>query len=186
MKIVFIRHGEPDYIPCEERGFIGHGRELAPLTDAGVEQAETVSASPLLCGCEIIAASPYTRALQTAAIISKNTGIRIQVEVDLREWCSDKTYQYRTAEEKEALYQDFVKCKGEYPAGETRAWESIEEIISRVTPVLNRYLEQGYNKIMVVAHGGIIRRFVGEPNIKYCTPYEIEYNANYPRIGWMD
>ena len=186
MKIVFIRHGEPDYAPCEERGFIGQGRDLAPLTRAGMEQAENVSKNELLDGCEIIIASPYTRALQTAAIISRNTGIKIEIEVDLREWCSDKTYQNRTEEQKSALYQDFVDCKGMYPKGETRDWETIEEIIDRVVPVLNKYLELGFDKIMIVAHGGIIRRFVGEHDIKYCTPYEIDYDREYPRIGWVD
>jgi len=27
-----IRHGEPTYKPVDERKFIGHGRDLAPLT----------------------------------------------------------------------------------------------------------------------------------------------------------
>ncbi|MDY3908897.1 MAG: phosphoglycerate mutase family protein, partial [Eubacterium sp.] len=47
---------------------------MAPLTELGIKQAEEVSLSPLLEGCQVIVSSPYTRALQTAAIISKNTG----------------------------------------------------------------------------------------------------------------
>jgi|GEM_PF-5740943 len=27
-----VRHGEPTYKPIDERKFIGHGRDLAPLT----------------------------------------------------------------------------------------------------------------------------------------------------------
>ena len=71
MKIVFIRHGEPDKAEVDKRGFIGQGRDLAPLTELGIRQAEEVSANPLLNGGQVIVASPYTRALQTAAIISK-------------------------------------------------------------------------------------------------------------------
>ena len=37
---VVMRHGERDYRPCHERGFIGQGLELAPLTENGEEQAE--------------------------------------------------------------------------------------------------------------------------------------------------
>lgn len=47
-----------------------------------------------LKGADIILASPYTRTLQTAAIISKNTGIPIEVETDLLEWMPDLTFQF--------------------------------------------------------------------------------------------
>ena len=70
MKIIFIRHGECDKSGADERGFIGLGRDLAPLTAAGVAQAQAAAESPLLQGCQLILSSPYTRALQTAAIIA--------------------------------------------------------------------------------------------------------------------
>ena len=31
MQLILIRHGEPDYSPCDQRGFSGFGRDLAPL-----------------------------------------------------------------------------------------------------------------------------------------------------------
>lgn len=77
MKIVFIRHGEPDYLQCDERGFIGHGRDLAPLTISGKKQSKDVSKNEDLYACEVIVSSQYTRALQTASIISRNAGIKI-------------------------------------------------------------------------------------------------------------
>ena len=186
MKVVFIRHGEPNYLQCDERGFVGQGRDLAPLTISGIQQAEDVSKNLDLYSCELIVSSPYTRALQTAAIISRNTGIRIEVEVDLHEWCPDKTYQYKTSKQSLEIHQDFWKCKGMYPDGEKRNWETINEIIERVIPILNKYLEKGFNKIMIIAHGGIIRRFIGQANINYCTPYTIDYYMGYPCVGWVD
>ena len=39
MQILFIRHGEPDYSHVTERGFIGHGQDMALLTELGKEQA---------------------------------------------------------------------------------------------------------------------------------------------------
>src|SRR5699024_3213827 len=30
MQLILIRHGEPDYSPCDQRGFTGFGRDLAP------------------------------------------------------------------------------------------------------------------------------------------------------------
>jgi len=40
MEVIVMRHGERDYQPCHDRGFIGQGLELAPLTDNGIKQAE--------------------------------------------------------------------------------------------------------------------------------------------------
>ena len=58
---------------------------MAPLTDEGVQQAELASKNEILKGSDLIVLSPYTRALQTASIISK-------VEIDLHEFIPDKTF----------------------------------------------------------------------------------------------
>ena len=76
MEIVFIRHGEPDYKPCWERGFVGHGKDLACLTPEGINQAKEVSRNPILNGSELIISSPYTRALQTAALPEGSQGLQ--------------------------------------------------------------------------------------------------------------
>ncbi|MCL2603614.1 MAG: histidine phosphatase family protein [Defluviitaleaceae bacterium] len=177
MEILFIRHGKPDYTPCWERGFIGHGKDLACLTPEGIKQAEEVSRNPILDGSELIISSPYTRALQTAAIISKNTQLDIVVEIDLHEFLPDKTFQYKGKEESDMLHTDFINCLGIYPTGEARIWETIEEIKNRVIPVMKKYLD--YNKIIVVAHGGVIRRFTGVSEVNLCTPYLVNFNENF-------
>lgn len=46
MEVIMIRHGEPDYEPCDDRMFIGHGRDLSPLTENGIEQAKEVAKTP--------------------------------------------------------------------------------------------------------------------------------------------
>lgn len=183
MKIIFIRHGEPDCNPCFERGFIGHGKDLASLTKEGIEQAELVSKHPLLMDCELIVSSPYTRALQTAAIISKNTNLNIEVDIDLHEFLPDKTFQYKGKEESDLLRKDFINCRGFYPNGETRKWETIAEITNRVRPVMLKYLS--YNKIVVVAHGGVIRRFTGFAEVNYCTPYEVNFTEDFKCFDWV-
>jgi len=185
MKIIFIRHGEPDVTPVDERGWIGQGRNFAPLTEKGIQQAIEASHHPLLDGCQIIVTSPYTRALQTAAIISKNTGLDIRIEVDLHEFIPDKTFQLKGAEENKLLHEDFLRCKGEYPSGEKRRWETITEIIERTKPVFDRYAEAGYDKIIVVAHGGVIRRYTGIADIAHCEVCEVKYNKNFECFGWV-
>ena len=186
MEIIFIRHGEPNYTPCDERGFIGHGRALAPLTEIGVAQAENVALDNILGQSEIIVSSLYPRALQTAAIISRITGIKLTVEMDLREWEPDKSYQFKTSKEADTLYRDFCNCRGSYPNGEKRNWEQISELINRISPVIDFYYKEGYRRIIVVTHGGVIRRFTGKVNVKYCTPYTIHYHGDYDYFQWVD
>ena len=183
MEIVFIRHGEPDYKPCWEREFIGHGKDLACLTPEGVKRADEVSRNSILDGSELILVSPYTRALQTAAIISKNIQLDITVEIDLHEFLPDKTFQYKGKEESDLLHKDFLDCLGSYPSGETRIWETIEEIKNRVIAVMKKYLS--YNKIIVVAHGGVIRRFTGVAEVNYCTPYVVNFDENFVGFDWV-
>jgi broad specificity phosphatase PhoE len=158
---------------------------LACLTQEGIKQADEVSRDPLLCGSELILSSPYTRALQTAAIISKNTQLDIIVEIDLHEFLPDKTFQYKGKEESDMLHTDFLDCLGSYPAGETRIWETIEEIKSRVITVIKKYLKLKNNKIIVVAHGGVIRRFTGVAEVNFCTPYIVNFDENFIGFGWV-
>ena len=185
MKIVFIRHGEPDFNEVDSREFIGQGRELASLTQNGIKQAEDVSKNSILKNADLIVSSPYTRALQTAAIISKNTGISIAVETDLHEQIFDKTFAVKGAQEAKELNLDFIKYSGEIPQGETKKWESLPEIIARIKPVADKYYDAGYKKIIVVSHGGIIRRFTGKWKIDYCDLEEIEYTKNFDFFGWI-
>lgn len=84
MQVVVMRHGERNDQPCYDRGFIGQGLELAPLTDNGVKQAEEAAKIPLIDGCSIIVSSPYTRCMQTAAIVSRIRNIPLQVEVEIQ------------------------------------------------------------------------------------------------------
>lgn len=185
MKIVFVRHGEPDKTYVDEKGFIGMGRDMAPLTELGIEQAKEASRSPLLQSCQIIVASPYTRALYTAAILSKNANLDILVEIDLHEFLPDKTFQVKGEEENSKLHKEFIKCRGEYPQGETKKWETISEIIKRTKPVMDKYYDLGYEKIVVVAHGGVIRRYAGIDVIAYGEVLEVEYNKEFQCFGWV-
>jgi len=95
MKIYMIRHGVPDYTYVDEHNFIGHGNDLAPLDKDYIGEVINTSKDKRLKNAEIIISSPYTRALQTAAIISRENDLDIVVEPDLREWEPDLTYQYK-------------------------------------------------------------------------------------------
>lgn len=171
-KFYLIRHGEPNWALNEEYKLKGHGRDLPSLTEKGVQQAKDVSKDKRLCGAELIITSPYTRAMQTAAIISKELRIDLQVEFDLREWQPDMTFNLDNMEELKELVDDYEACKGIHPDGETKRWEQREELKNRIDSVLERYLN--YSRVIVVAHEQIFKTQMNMSEIANCSIIEIE------------
>lgn len=173
-----VRHGQPDYSQCDERGYIGHGRDLAPLSEKGIIQAELTSKDIRLKDADLIVSSPYTRALQTAAVISQKTGIDIKVEMDLHEWMPDLTFQYKYFSECIELTYDFNNHKGIYPNNEIKRWESLDVLRNRVRKVADKYAD--FNKIILVCHGMVIRTLVPVETIEHGEIIECMYNVGQP------
>ncbi|CAM4371932.1 histidine phosphatase family protein [Paenibacillus phoenicis] len=156
-----VRHGEPLWEINEIYKLRGHGRDLVPLTEGGIKQVHSASRDPRLKKGNIIISSPYTRAMQTAAILSKELKLELRVEFDLREWQRDLTFQYDSLEQLRELSIDYDNHKGIYPAGETRKWESKQMMKDRMDKVIDKY--KTYDYVIVVGHGMAFR-----------TQYEIE------------
>lgn len=150
-----IRHGEPVYDHMLENGFWGFGRDFAPLSEKGKEQAEITAKDTRLKSAEFIVSSPYTRALQTAQIISRETGLRVEVDIDLHEWIPDEYNLYKTSEESFALAREFTKFNGEYPKGKKFKWESLSHMRQRMRRAADRYADHG--KVIFVGHGMAFR-----------------------------
>lgn len=182
MKILFVRHGEADFGVVDQRGYIGMGRQFAPLTELGKEQTNKVAENSLFSHCEVIVWSPYTRALQTAAAIARKTGLEINVEADLHEFVPDKTYQANDVEE-EHLLAEFIKYRGEHNG--SKRWETISEMIFSTKSVLDRYVDEGYKKIIVVTHCRVIQRYTGTPVIGYCEVQEADYGKSFHCYEWV-
>lgn len=137
--LYLVRHGEANYEYMLENGFWGFGRDFAPLSEKGKQQAELAAKDPRLKNAELIISSPYTRALQTAQIISRETGIRVEVDIDLHEWIPDEGNQYKTSEESFAFAREFTQFSGEYPPGEKFRWESLSHMRKRMIHVADKY-----------------------------------------------
>jgi len=182
MKIVYMRHSEPQRTITDDLGLIGFGRELAPLTKEGIALADKASKSPLLEGAELIVSSPLTRALQTAGIIAKNTGLLIEAEFGLIERWVDLSQQLAFDEAK-ALWDEYKNHRGIYPENETPNWENIEMQHKRLKLTLDKYLH--YNKIIVVAHGELGRRFRAE-KLDFCDMFEIDYTDKFEFLPWNE
>ena len=89
-----VRHGKTDYSEKNTEIYQGYGVNLAPLSAKGIKDAERAADFLKKQKIDLILSSPYTGALQTAAIISRKTRADIVVETDLHEWVADINYKY--------------------------------------------------------------------------------------------
>lgn len=163
--VVFVRHAQPDWPFADAHGLKGSARDLVGLTVHGVSQAEATAGDARLEGAALILSSPYTRALHTAAVISRVRQTLVLVEYDLREWVPDATRECDSFAAIRALAEDFRLHMGEYPDGETRVWETRSSLRARVRGVLGRYAD--YGKLIVVSHEMAIGSLTGVDDIDF-------------------
>ena len=147
MKILFIRHGEPNYENVTRLGLVSY---LGELTKEGVMQAEKVSHDDRLKGAELIVSSPFTRALQTEAIISKNTGIPLTVEPAFHEWLADCAHTQTLDNEYSKLaYKEFCENNFELaPSSNSKKDENLRFSFFRPSRVFDRKEENLSHKLM--------------------------------------
>ena len=168
-----IRHGEPDYKTISDAGFFGFGVNFAPLTEKGILQAELTSMDERLLDAELIVCSPYTRALQTANIISSRINKKIVVEPLLHEWINDKTNTLSSDKEAKELFKEFLACKGVYHEGRTPRWEDVASLSARVKSVADKYAS--CNKVIFVCHGMVSRVLARSNGMSFAEIIECKY-----------
>lgn len=169
-----IRHGKHTYESVKDKGFIGHGLDLAPLSDEGVMQVFECSKDIRHKDCDLIISSPYTRTMQTSAILSRHLEINIKVEIDLREQVLDLSYRVKSYDELRQIVIEEQRHNGGISINEAYKWEPRLYVKERVLNVLKQYT--CYSKIIVVCHGMVIHCFtgmIGIPNIPNCSIHEI-------------
>lgn len=150
-----IKHGRTDYSERNTKIYQGFGVHLSSLSALGVQQIKDTAKDSRLQGADIILSSPYTRALQTAAILSKELQLDIIVETDLHEWMANKNYIYEPDKQAELNYHEYVAFSGKYPDCVEKDWEDSNRLKDRLMAVLSKYRK--YNKVIVVCHGMLIQ-----------------------------
>ena len=168
MKIIFIRHGEPNYRELEERSYTGFGIDLAPLSEKGRQQAQELSKNPLLSSAEIIISSAVTRALETASYVACAMGLPLRVEPLLHEW---QVYESGTDNFEKARTM-FLENKGELLPNSPIRYETAGEMRSRFLECMAKYRE--HQTVVVVAHRMLMRQFVPNEKIDFCQAIECE------------
>ncbi len=168
---IFVRHGEPRYDEVIEHWNHTVGYNFGKLTDNGVNQAEMVAKDERFKGADLIVSSPYTRALQTAAIISRVTGIKLTVENDLHEWNPDirEIHDY----DSNLAFEEYLKNKGIHKITDKYFWESYEDLNKRVELALLKYRD--YKKVIIVCHGIVISSMTNfDDVIEHCGIREVD------------
>lgn len=157
--IYFIRHGEADLQKAGTKVYQRFGSNLIPLSKKGIRQIKQTAKDPRLKSADLILSSPYTRALQSASILSKELNLDLYVETDLHEWLANKNYYYEDNKTAAVYHQEYIKYHGIYP-DEQKNWESALHMKKRVYGVLEKY--QKAETLIVVCHGMLIQAFTGE------------------------
>ncbi|WP_411866057.1 histidine phosphatase family protein [Streptococcus oralis] len=168
MKIIFVRHGEPDYRELEECSYTGFGLDLAPLSVKGRRQAQELCQNPLLGSADILVSSAVTRALETASYVVRATGLPLRVEPLLHEW-----QVYETGIENfEKARTLFLENKGELLPNSPIQYETATEMKSRFLECMAKYRD--YQTVVVVTHRMLMRQFVPDEKIDFCQVIECE------------
>lgn len=184
MKVIFIRHGEPNYDCLKDKNIISCTKNIAPLSKEGRKQANEIyeKYEDILKESDKIVSSPYTRALETAFIINQYLGKELIIDVDLHEWESDEDrYLFNSCAVQE-MEKEFYKNKGKHNETCIWNWESLDDLGLRVKNALLKYSH--YDSIVVVCHAMIIRQFYYDPIIPNCVPIVVNINSNTKFTGF--
>lgn len=155
-----LRHGYANYDFPEKNDLGILARQLAPLTYEGCRQIEEVAQKLRNFSAELILSSPITRALQSAAILSRRLDLPINVELDLHEWMP---YLTCTTEQQNLIrnaYREIMGHNEDLPHPPIADWETLFSLRQRVQNVLRRYID--LSNVIVVTHGVIISGLTGE------------------------
>ncbi|MCL2195442.1 MAG: histidine phosphatase family protein [Oscillospiraceae bacterium] len=178
MEIVLLRHAQPDYGAVDDKPGFNH---LAPLSAVGVEQAHAVAQHECLADAELVVSSPYTRALQTAAIVAANLALPLTVDVGFHERLADVQNVLNTADERDKSFEEYDLCRGIHTSGGAHHWESTAQQIARLKRSLGRYT--AHEKIIVVTHGEVIRRFAAV-RLPFCGTVQVRYDESFRFLAW--
>lgn len=188
MKIYLLRHGETT---GDVEGRYG-GDYDDPLTEKGRKQSEELAEKLRGKGIEIIYHSPKTRAAETAQIIGKKLGLRLQAIEDLRERNNYGVLTGLTRNEAKQEFPEEVKKlltgKLEHDIKDSEDYKSFKE---RVMKAFKKITSNKYSTTAIVTHGGPIRCVYREvlklgelDKLKDCAIFEVgKVNGKYKLLS---
>jgi len=145
----FIRHGQTTWNAIERI----QGWTETPLSELGIQQAESGRTFFKEIKIDHVVASPLERAYKTAQIITEGHGLEIETDIRLRE------RSYGDLEGK--MRRDIVAEVGEDIYAEMRdtTAEPWDVFRARVYEGIQQALDTAHENVLIVAHGGLYRLF---------------------------
>jgi broad specificity phosphatase PhoE len=151
-RLILIRHGES--VGNRDRIFAASPQDL-PLTELGYQQArEAATVLAQRFSVELVIASPYVRAQETARVIAAVLGVPLEIEPELYE---------RDVGALRGLPYDSIHTIPGYDPQHPWSWkpeagESFEDVEARVGPILDRLAQAHLSRdVVVVSHGGVMK-----------------------------
>lgn len=157
-----VRHGEADYdkLASFTPVYEGARRDLAPLTERGIAQVRATAEGLRAVRPALVVSSPYTRTLQTAALLAGGLGCELRVDPALHDWLPvrDGRIPVTAAAVRRATEEyELWRATGVLPAD--RHWETDAEMAQRLTAAVARHTASG--PLVVVSHEAVIKAAVG-------------------------
>jgi broad specificity phosphatase PhoE len=152
-KLILIRHGETDW-NIEGRW---QGQEDVPLNGNGIQQAEANARELHSLKIDAIYSSDLGRARQTAEIIGKEIGLRVFIDVRLRE-IHQGAWQGMLITDIEERYAEIFKNRRADPLNfAPPGGETGRQVQERVIPAIQEIIQtHPHQTIVVVSHGFVI------------------------------
>ncbi|MFI5529254.1 histidine phosphatase family protein [Kitasatospora sp. NPDC051853] len=161
-----VRHGEADYDRLAPHAPVYEGarRDFAPLTARGVTQALATAAE--LSGTQpaLVVASPYTRTLQTGALLAAAFGCELRVDPALHDWLpvrDGRTPVTADAVRRAIGEYELWRSSGVLPTD--RQWETDAEMAARLKAVVACHSAAG--PLVVVSHEAVIKAAAGAEDV---------------------
>ncbi len=158
MNVYFVRHGQSE----GNLNGLHQGPEV-PLSQEGRQQAKILAKRLKNIPIDIIYASPFIRAKQTAEIISKELNLPIEYWEGLKERKRPTELEGlhiddpKAIEIKNQLAENWLREDWKYSDEET-----YKELIDRANLVVNHLLKKHKNQnVLCVSHGTIVKAIVG-------------------------
>ena len=154
--IYFVRHGE-----SVDNAAPVFQSEDSPLSEKGIKQAENIAARASNLDFELIISSPLTRTKQTAEIVAKTTGKKIEfsdifVERIKPEYIGGKPY---TDEKANKMWREWEKSLYT-PGMRIEDSENFDDILIRDDKSLDFLINRKEKVLFVVTHGYFLRTII--------------------------
>jgi len=165
-RVAFVRHGEIDRSALARFGltFSGARFDFLPLSPGGVRQAEHVAEALAAFEPRLVLTSPYTRTLETAAILSRHLGCPLTVDLRLHDWLPvrDGTSAISLAVV-EARIEEYERWAAGGPLQSDRTWETADEMRARLLSAVQAHLH--LSPLVVVTHEAPIQSLIGPSDV---------------------